>query len=173
MRSLRESGVLNTPSTPSRLISVRLPPFPIPPPSPTPPRFGTNDTDPPRIKPLPSLEGCGLKCKCCSSCRTDPAPPFPEGCGRGGSFSLDEEFGDGNTQGETQEVGDPSGASRNTSHDVCRGSLSLSILPSSPTDGSNAPTRTRRHPDTVTTPQQPVSTNERSSMTGTRVRQRR
>jgi len=45
-----------------------------------------------------------------------------------GSCSLDGANEEGETHGGTQEVGGPQGTSRNTSHDVCRGSFSSSNL---------------------------------------------
>ena len=59
-----------------------------------------------------------------------PAHPFSRGMWAIHSHST--KIPGMETQGEAQEVGDPSGASRNMIHDICRGSFSLSILPYSP-----------------------------------------
>ena len=79
--------------------------------------------------------------------QAQPPLPFPKGCGRF-SFARRGIWGGRKTRG-THEVGGPGGELRNMSHDICRGSFSLSVFLSL-TDASYPATRTKRDPDATT-----------------------
>ena len=132
---------LNRTSTPSRLRFVHPPPIPLPPPLPSP--LASSSTT--RYNPAVSLSlswgmWAQIKMPQHTQKHTSRNRPSPS---RAGSSLLDGRIGDRETQGGTQEVGGPYSASQNMSHDVCRGSFSLSILLSSSTDASNTTTRTK------------------------------
>jgi len=117
----------------SRLIFVLLPPIPPPPlPSPSPPRFAANHTQPPGNEPLLSLEGCGLKHKRLISfgTRTHCIRPSPFQRDVGGSFHfrLTKELGRENNEGGPKKCeGHPVHPEKN--HDESHPHLSTRLRP--------------------------------------------
>ena len=115
-------------STASRLIFVLLHHLSTPP-SPSPSSSSTTHVKSP-TSPSPLLKDVGSTSTASapSEARMQPQSPlpFPKGCGR---LSLSRRRIRGRREmREAHEVGCPGGKSQNTSHDICRGSFSLSVF---------------------------------------------
>ena len=107
--------------------TITSPPPPLPSLSPPP----TSSVDP-AASPSPPLRDVGFKNAATvpSQARMNPHPPlsFPKGCGRPNLTRW--RIRGGRKMKATHEMRGPCSKSRNTSHDVCRGSCSLFIFPS-------------------------------------------
>jgi len=89
-------------------------PIPPPPPSPSPPIPLSTTRDNPESGPSPLLRDVGpiFNASKHRDTKSNCTCPSPSQRDVGGSLSLNKGFGQGDTQGETQEVGGPASASR-------------------------------------------------------------